>query len=89
MAEKINRRLHKELTGRVVSDKMQKTVVVEVSRRVMHPKYQKYITLKKKYHVHDEEKKAKTGDQISIVESRPLSKLKHWRLKEVVSKARV
>ncbi len=76
----------RELTGIVVRDSMQKTVVVEVVRRVMHPEYKKYINLKKKYLVHDEKEAAKVGDMILLVESRPISKLKKWRLKEVITK---
>ena len=72
--------------GVVIRDTMQKTVVVEVVRRVMHPVYKKYINVKKKYLVHDEKETAKTGDTISMIESRPISKLKKWRLKEVVKK---
>ena len=76
----------RELMGVVIRDTMQKTVVVEVVRRVMHPVYKKYINVKKKYLVHDEKETAKTGDTISMIESRPISKLKKWRLKEVVKK---
>ena len=77
----------RKLSGVVIRDTMQKTVVVEVVRRVMHPEYKKYINVKKKYLVHDEKEAAKVGDAISLVESRPISKLKKWRLKEVIKKA--
>jgi small subunit ribosomal protein S17 len=68
------------LRGTVVSDKGDKTVVVLVERRVMHPLYKKFIRLSKKYHAHDEENRFKVGDVVSIEESRPLSKLKRWRV---------
>jgi len=77
----------RKLTGVVVRDSMQKTVVVEVVRRVMHPEYKKYINMKKRYFVHDEKEVAKVGDTILLGESRPISKLKKWRLQEVIKKA--
>ena len=73
--------------GQVVSTKMQKTIVVEVSRRVPHPLYKRIIGKRKKFYAHDEEATAKTGDIVRIVECRPLSKLKRWRLVEVVRRA--
>jgi small subunit ribosomal protein S17 len=66
------------LTGLVVSDKMDKTVVVEVTRRVKHPKYRKYINRSKSYKAHDEENHFKAGDRVVIQESRPLSRTKRW-----------
>ncbi len=69
------------LQGVVVSDKMEKTVVVQVSRRIMHPVYKKTIERSKKYAAHDEEKRFKTGDKVSIVETPPISKTKRWALK--------
>jgi len=75
------------LTGRVVSDKMDKTVVVSVERRVMHPLYKKFIRRSKKYHAHDEQNTCRTGDLVRIEESRPLSKLKRWVVIERVSAA--
>jgi small subunit ribosomal protein S17 len=80
--------LKKELIGEVISDKMDKTIVVEVARRVRHPLYKKVITKYKKFYVHDEKDEAGLGDKVRIVESRPLSKLKRWRLTEVLVKAR-
>jgi small subunit ribosomal protein S17 len=77
----------KELVGEVVSDKMAKTIVVEVSRRVRHPRYLKVMTKYKKFYAHDEKKQAGVGDTVRIVESRPLSKLKRWTLAEVLKKA--
>lgn len=74
------------LQGLVVSDKMQKTIVVKVDRRVMHTKYKKYITLSQKYKAHDENRVAKTGDRVEIVESRPLSRDKRWALRRVLEK---
>ena len=76
-----------EKVGQVVSTKMQKTIVVEVSRRVPHPLYKRIIGKRKKFYAHDEEESAKPGDVVRIVECRPLSKLKRWQLKEVVRKA--
>ena len=76
----------RELRGVVVSDKMQKTIVGEVTRRVQHQKYKKFINLKKKYHVHDEKEEAGLGDYVMMEESRPLSKLKRWTLKEIIKK---
>ena len=75
------------LQGVVVSDKMDKTIVVKVERRVMHPIYKKFIKRSKKYHAHDENNEAKIGDKVVIAETRPLSKLKRWRLKEIISRA--
>ena len=66
------------LTGQVVSDKMDKTVVVEVTRRVKHPKYRKYINRRKSFKAHDEENAFKAGDRVVIQESRPLSRSKRW-----------
>ena len=77
------------LTGRVVSDKMDKSVSVLVERRVKHPLYGKVITLSKKYLAHDEMNEAGMGDTIEIQESRPISKRKAWRLTKVVKKAQI
>jgi small subunit ribosomal protein S17 len=73
--------------GQVVSAKMQKTIVVEVSRRVPHPLYKRIITKRKKFYAHDEQGTAKTGDVVRIIECRPLSKLKRWRLGDVIRRA--
>ena len=78
----------KSRLGRVVSDKMQKTVVVAIERRVPHPVYGKMVTRTKKVKAHDEENSAKTGDLVRIAETRPLSKDKRWRLVEIVERAR-
>ena len=77
----------RELIGEVVGDKMEKTIVVEVARRVRHLRYQKVITTYKKFYAHDEKNEAGLGDTVRIVESRPLSKLKRWRLVGVLQKA--
>jgi len=73
--------------GQVVSTGMQETIVVEVSRRVPHPLYKRIIGKRKKFYAHDEEGAAKMGDVVRIVECRPLSKLKRWRLVEVIRRA--
>ena len=78
----------KERVGRVISDKMQKTVVVAIERRVPHPVYGKMVTRTKKVKAHDEENTAKAGDLVRIAETRPLSKDKRWRLVEIVERAR-
>ena len=74
------------LVGTVVSDKMQKTIVVEVERRVPHPVFKKIIRRTSKFYAHDEEGKAKTGDKVRIEETRPLSRLKRWKLIEVLAR---
>jgi small subunit ribosomal protein S17 len=76
-----------EKVGQVVSTKMLKTIVVEVSRRVPHPLYKRIIGKRKKFYAHDEEGAARMGDTVRIVECRPLSKTKRWRLVEVVRRA--
>ena len=77
----------KTRVGVVLSDKMQKTCIIGVTRRVRHALYGKYITLTSKFMVHDEEKKARVGDVVRIMETRPLSRRKRWRLVEVVKPA--
>lgn len=79
----------KVLAGKVVSDKMEKTIVIEVERLVKHPLYKKYIRRKKKFHAHDEQNTAKVGDLVEVAEvTRPLSKLKRWRLVRVTERAK-
>ena len=78
------RGIRKERVGEVVSNKMNKTIVVRVDRRVPHPRYGKIMTKNTKFYAHDEENKAKVGDRVRIEETRPLSKLKRWRLVEVL-----
>jgi small subunit ribosomal protein S17 len=82
------RRARKTRVGMVVSDKMQKTIVVAIERRVPHPVYGKMITRTTRLKVHDEENAAKTGDTVRIMETRPLSKDKRWRVIEIVGRAR-
>ena len=81
-AESVRHR--QEKVGVVTRTKMQKTIVVEVSRRVPHPLYKRIITRRSKFLVHDEEGKAHTGDMVRIVETRPVSKHKRWRLQQIV-----
>lgn len=76
-----------EKVGEVVSAKMTKTIVVQVTRRVPHPIYKRIVTKRKKFYAHDEQQQAKTGDVVRIVESRPLSRLKRWTLGEVIRRA--
>ena len=82
------RRARKTRVGVVVSDKMQKTVVVALRRRFAHPTYSKMVTRTRHVKAHDEENAAKTGDTVRIMETRPLSKDKRWRLVEIVERAR-
>ena len=79
--------IKRTLTGRVVSDKMDKTVTVLVERRVKHPIYGKVITQSKKYHAHNENNEAKAGDLVEIEESRPISRTKAWRVSKLLEKA--
>ncbi|MEO8097490.1 MAG: 30S ribosomal protein S17 [Acidobacteriota bacterium] len=76
-----------EKVGHVVSTKMAKTIIVEVTRRVQHPLYKRTINKRKKFYAHDEDGQAQMGDVVRIVECRPLSKLKRWQLKDIVRKA--
>jgi small subunit ribosomal protein S17 len=76
----------KERVGEVISNKMSKTIVVRVERRFPHPRYGKVITAYTKFYAHDEKNEAKAGDRVRIQETRPLSKLKRWRLVEVVER---
>jgi len=79
----------KRLVGTVVSAKMDKTAVVEVERSARHPLYEKVMRLRKKYKVHDEENTCRAGDTVRIVECRPLSREKNWRLEEVVERSKI
>ncbi|HXZ12478.1 MAG TPA: 30S ribosomal protein S17 [Candidatus Sulfotelmatobacter sp.] len=76
-----------ELVGVVTSAKMQKTIVVKVTRTVQHPLYQRVVRRAKKYYAHDESGEARVGDTVRIVSTRPLSKLKRWRLQEVLARS--
>ena len=84
----MERSLRKKRIGRVVSDKMEKTIVVAVETKVRHPLYGKTVNKTTKFKVHDENNEAKINDKVSIMETRPLSKDKRWRLVEVVEKAK-
>jgi len=87
MAQETAKGHKNEKVGQVVSTKMEKTIVVVVSRRVPHPSYKKIIAKRKKFYAHDEQSTARVGDVVRIVESRPLSRLKRWRLEEVIRRA--
>lgn len=88
MSEQVEK-VRRALVGRVVSDKMQKTVTVLVERRVKHPLYGKIITRSAKYHAHVEDGAAAEGDLVEIEECRPISRSKTWRVTRVVEKARI
>jgi small subunit ribosomal protein S17 len=75
-------------TGTVKSDKMDKTIVVEITMRKLHPLYKKYVTRSKRIKAHDEQNEAHEGDTVTVVECRPLSRDKRWRLAEIVEKAK-
>jgi len=75
----------KVLSGEVISDRMDKTITVKVERRIRHSVYERVIRRSKKYHAHDEQNQCHIGDQVRIIETRPLSKTKRWRLLEIVS----
>jgi small subunit ribosomal protein S17 len=81
------RKQRKIRTGVVISNKMDKTVVVEVSRTVLHPVYKKFIRRRKRFMAHDEENRCRIGDQVMIVETRPLSRHKNWRVRKIVKEA--
>jgi small subunit ribosomal protein S17 len=82
---KTNKRL---LTGRVVSDKMEKTIVVEITSRKLHRLYKKYLTVSKRVKAHDENNEAHIGDTVRVIEARPMSKEKRWRLQQIVERAK-
>ena len=79
----------KQKTGKVVSDSMEKSIVVEVVRTTQHPLYKKYVRVRKKFMAHDEEGKAQVGDFVRIEECRPISKSKSWKVTRVLEKARI
>jgi small subunit ribosomal protein S17 len=87
-AQTLTRAARKTRTGIVVSDKMEKTVVVSIERRVQHPVYGKMVRRTKRLKAHDENNDAKTGDTVRIMETRPMSKDKRWRVVEIVERAR-
>ncbi len=86
-AQENNVRRRKTRSGLVVSDKMDKTIVVQIDRMVMHPIYKKFVKQRVKYKVHDETNEARVGDTVLIEECRPLSKQKRWRMKSVTTRA--
>lgn len=77
----------KTLTGLVISDKMDKTVVVMVNRLVLHPIYKKYVRKRKKVKAHDEKNECRVGDKVLLIETRPLSREKRWRVKQILERA--
>lgn len=86
--EAVERKLRKTKTGVVVSTKMDKTISVKVERRLMHPLYGKFVKRSKKFFAHDEENTCNMGDVVRIMETRPLSKMKRWRLVEILERAK-
>ncbi|MFN3918416.1 MAG: 30S ribosomal protein S17 [Flavobacteriales bacterium] len=84
----MERNLRKERVGVVTSDKMDKTIVVSVERKVKHPKYGKFVKKTTKFHAHDEKNDCNIGDTVKIMETRPLSKSKCWRLVEIIERAK-
>ncbi len=85
-ATQLDRGHRKERQGKVISNKMAKTIVVQVQRRFPHPQYKKVITAYSKFYAHDEKSEARVGDVVLIQETRPLSKLKRWRLTQIVER---
>ena len=85
MEQRTNRKIR---VGKVISSKMQKSIVVVAERKVVHPLYKKYFKRSTKFYAHDEKNEAGVGDTVKIMETRPLSKLKRWRLVEIVAKAK-
>ena len=84
MTTEVANKTKRTLTGEVISDKTAKTIVVKVERRTMHPKYNKFVTTSKKYHAHDEKEQASVGNTVTIVESKPHSKLKRFELSSII-----
>lgn len=88
VSNKLERKTRKTLRGLVVSDKNDKTIVVNVERKSKHPLYKKLVIFHKKYHAHDEKNEAHIGDRVEISETRPLSATKRWRLTKIIEKAK-
>ncbi|MCO5232186.1 MAG: 30S ribosomal protein S17 [Chitinophagales bacterium] len=82
------RKQRKTRTGKVSSNKMDKTITVVVVRKLKHPKYGKFVKKSKKFHAHDENNEAQIGDLVKIMETRPLSRTKRWRMVEIIEKAK-
>ena len=89
MTEEIKRNRRRSVSGIVTSSKMDKTIVVELKRTVMHPQFKKYVRRRSRYRAHDEKNEAGLGDRVEIVETRPLSKTKCFRLVKILAKARI
>jgi small subunit ribosomal protein S17 len=85
--ENMHKGKKKELKGLVISDRMDKSVIVQVERYIQHKVYKKYIKQYKKYHAHDEKNECRIGDEVQIIETRPLSKLKRFRVTQITKKA--
>ena len=88
MEEKTTRNLRKERIGIVTSNKMEKSITVSVERKRKHPMYGKFVKSTKKFHAHDEKNECNVGDTVRIMETRPLSKTKNWRLVEIIERAK-
>lgn len=88
MSESVQRNIRKEKIGVVTSNKMNKTIVVSVERKVKHPLYGKFVKTTKKFYAHDEKAECGIGDTVRIMETRPLSKTKRWRLVEIIERAK-
>ena len=88
MTLNMERNLRKERIGIITSDKMEKTITISVERKMKHPMYGKFIKNNTKFHVHDEKNEGHVGDTVRIMETRPLSKTKRWRLVEIIEKAK-
>lgn len=88
MEERTKKAGNREFVGIVTSDKMDKTIVVQVNTKKLHRLYKKYVSRSKKYHAHDERNEAHIGDTVRIVEARPISKTKCWKLAEIVDRAK-
>jgi len=86
--QEVRKAVRREFVGKVTSDKMEKTIVVSVTTKKLHRLYKKYVTRVKKYKAHDEKNDAHIGDTVRIVECRPLSKEKCWRLTEIIERAK-
>jgi small subunit ribosomal protein S17 len=88
MEEKTTRNLRKERIGIVTSNKMEKSITVSVERKKKHPMYGKFVKSTKKFHAHDEKNECNVGDTVRIMETRPMSKTKNWRLVEIIERAK-
>ncbi|OFX19515.1 MAG: 30S ribosomal protein S17 [Bacteroidetes bacterium GWA2_31_9] len=86
--EELNRNLRKERVGVVVSSKMDKSIVIVVKRKEKHPKYGKFVNKTSKFYAHDEKNDCNIGDTVKVMESRPMSRLKRWRLVEIIERAK-